>query len=219
MGSSLPGQVDRYEIAERLSDLFPTAKIIVVIRNQFDIIKSAYLQKLKFEMDYIPFSEWLEAKRARLHLTSFLHYFDYLTLFRLYSNLFDGRVRIFIYEDFRKNYDLFIRDLCRYLGINEEKALRVYDNRTRNVRWSRSYFALNRMLNNYPLLSGISSIIPSRLKANLKSLIRVGRPVEIDYSEEEKSFIKDFYKDSNTALSQRLGLDLETYGYPVRTIG
>ena len=65
VGSSLDGRVDRTEIARRFAKLLPDAKILLVIRNQFDVIRSRYAQLLKNDPRYMPWRRWLANEREK----------------------------------------------------------------------------------------------------------------------------------------------------------
>ena len=111
---------DRGLMAHRLKDLFDDAKILVIIRNQFSIIKSRYMHN-PTNINALPsfdkpltFQDWfhqsaLESER------SYLGTYDYSKLVKYYQNIFGTKnVYVGLFEELVTNPNQFFHDLLNY---------------------------------------------------------------------------------------------------------
>ncbi len=136
---------EREIIAKRFKTLYPKAKILIIIRNQFKIHPSMYVQKLKGERDSIPiknisFNKWLDWNRElnESSLDNIFQFADYYSLIRIYKKMF-SEVKVVVFEDMIKDMRGFIKDdLCPFIGVDATKAIPYYGDKIKNKRRSKN---------------------------------------------------------------------------------
>lgn len=242
---SLDGSyVDRALIAQRLHRLFGNAKIIIMIRNQFDFIRSLYSESIKLGC-FFSFKQFLEAHYWRFY-TYLFHQLYYYDLYRYYRDLF-GReqVRIYLFEEFTANPNTVVGDICDFLGISpldsipakrnvglSEFSLACLRLLNRFVRhnFGRSYFlpvGSGALLSEHPLPQSRPFLLPGVLvrdvwRAGLKRLFHQVdtffglKPARPPFTAEWRETIEELYSENNRKLADETGLDLSRYGYPIR---
>jgi hypothetical protein len=135
-----------YEIANRISSLFPNTKIIFIVRQFDDWIKSCYakyMNVLHRRYDGLSFVEW--SKKFNVEKVDFNAYTGYL------KSLFDD-VLVLNYELLRDNPDLFIKYLCDWMDIKVPKYKLEY----KNVDFGNNKFVLYKGVNYlYKVLKGL----------------------------------------------------------------
>jgi hypothetical protein len=125
--------INRSLIAHRLKELFPYAKILIVIRNQEDIILSHYNQYVKMggtkrigELLYSPGKDfglqqeekpelknlYYDTNDQFLHLDSFL----YSGLLEMYTTLFE-KIKLVLYEDIRNEPERTLCEIVDFMGV------------------------------------------------------------------------------------------------------
>lgn len=129
--------INRSIIANRLSEIFPEAKILLVLRNQIDLIASLYSISLLWREtkeidDYI----WSPIKNnepvygpKKLKLNTYDDYenligYDYLSLINLYKQKFP-HVEILLFEDFIRQPELFSKQLDLFFNLKEGSILNL----------------------------------------------------------------------------------------------
>lgn len=205
------GFVNRSQIARRLKQLgFDRA--IITIRNQFDVLESAYKQYvasggvLRFR-DYVTFQPGEP---------SYLHprYFDYDLVHRIYGEAF-GRDRVLVLQFEELQEPAFASDLAAFLGVRPIEV----DRRARaNESLSRGKLAVLRACNHLTY----SSYHPSSLLSKRFSTATVHRMLRaLPFGEGDRSIVDGptrdtiaaFYAESNHRLAQAAGIDLSA-AYP-----
>lgn len=133
--------INRTLIAERLSKIFPNAKILLVLRDQIDIMVSHYSSYIKmpygtkqiedlfwkpgadfsFKDGKKPKHEWehdgIYYNTNELHIH--MDCFQYHSLVQMYRSLF-GSCEVLLYEDLRHSPNAFAKNIGNLLGINVE---------------------------------------------------------------------------------------------------
>lgn len=115
------------EKAERLSTIFgDDTKIIMIVRNQFDLIKSLYREcvRVGFKGEFSYFIKLIYKYQDR----NFVYDFRYDYVYETYANLFGKKnVGVFFFEDYRDNRGYLIKEnsqvklfnaLNKFLGLN-----------------------------------------------------------------------------------------------------
>jgi hypothetical protein len=215
--------------ANRIKTVFSDAKVIVFIRNQTDIIASAYLQYIKEGGTY--------GIRKYLYHNNFpnitgytlfsLKHFEYNKVLGHYAELF-GRENIFpiLYEAFATDPVNVLNQLCDQLDIEFEPG--EIDFSRRNVALRRgllplarfsNHFSAKNMLNKYYLVH-----IPGKHEVVKKVLNRMNRFALFGPHLEARHIlkqpleeeIKDHYRSHNRELKELFpDLALESFNYPL----
>ena len=220
-------------ICNRLHRLTPQAKILIIIRNQFDLHRSLYVQQLRNESDTLSFNKmsfnkWIN-KNIDLnsqHWQSVFEFADYYTLIKLYKSKFEN-VKVFVFEEIINNMESFVNnDLVEYLEITQDNIISPFINIRENIRHNKLDIMAENNLNTAAQtfktkLGNPFKFIPQRKKTKfIAKIIRFfssvsSGKIETEYSDEQSSFIIEFYRESNQKTAALIGKDLSKYGYPV----
>ena len=195
--------------------LLPQANILLIIRNQIESILSWYISHGS-RLRNVPQDYWqryVAPEQAVDFLLNFPQFtiersFNYLGIYKIYSDLF-GKDRVFCvpYELLNANNNLFFSTLSKALDVSPSHLMNIYA-RTR-VRERRSYWhlKLHSIFVNYNSLLRCTKII---------NLLDRLYPSDFNhiFSEQTKRQIWDKYKVQNAELSDMIGYDLKSLGYP-----
>ena len=209
--------VNRSIIAKRLKELFPDAKILLVLRNQIDLLQSLYAVNVQWKEtrkidDFIwtPFQEdkneggpspsyynTLAGKEA-------LDGYNYLPLIKLYKSLFSD-VTVLLFEDLIQQPHAFSEQLATFFQM--DKAIvdqHIIEQPKINAGVSKKQAKKLIKLNKYsPLLqnSKLTNRIYNKLKRNIIQSKSTGdKP---SFSNEKEELLKRYFRKDNLALSNQ----------------
>jgi hypothetical protein len=108
---------NRKTIFDRLNSVFPNAKFVLVLRNQKDFILSMYAEYLK-KGGQETFKHFLSANKTHLNFSkgSYLQYYTYYEY--ICSIVGNENIKIFYYEDMKKDPLIFFKTLSAYFGLS-----------------------------------------------------------------------------------------------------
>jgi len=211
--------------AKRLSQVFPSAKIIIGIRNQAAYIESFYKQHIKLG-GKISFKKFLYESLACNYCL--LPKLEYDRIISLYGNLFgDDSVHVYLQEDLKSNPKETLNSLMKFLNVNQnidfKHAIIKKGLSNLSIHFIRN---INKFLaydynEQYYQLGGLSNL-------NSKELIRnkiAGLIETIDgtifkiiskkrlLGKAEAQYIREYFCESNEKLSILLKRDIRNLGY------
>lgn len=226
-GAPHGGGQNAQSVLIRLQKTFPSAKILIVIREQRSWVFSNYFQYLKGGgmhrlKDYLKSPNY-DLKRP--HFTP--HHICYHHLIKAYMDAFgNNKVLVLPYEQLEENPEMFLQRLGEFLGIEipyfaQQTQLR------RNVVKNHAHAYRMRHLNKFIYSSSINDFSSKNWKP-LKSiawLIRANSEWLFSKSANQRlteslkieidQWVKGRYQASNTETSQLTSLNLKEYGYMV----
>ena len=229
-GTPHAGRYDSVEIAHRLHRSFPEARVLIVVREQDDIILSGYRQYVK-NSGARTLSAYLHPRYdpSVIHGFSFAG-FHYDRLVALYDGLFGAdNVLVLPYEQFREDAVGYMRTIARFAGLDPDDD--VLENLRPQTRENPSYTALStsikRRINRLASrTSALNPTPPVRLRRRgvrwvKRTLFRAerwlpqGTTARLDTRDRARvrAAVGDRYRASNAALAGRMGVDLARYGY------
>ena len=150
-------------IPERILDLTEEVRVIVVIRKQYEYLKSLYVQHIGSNNEKRSFDEWFDSNWLKgSMLKSRLDYFVQIKIY--FDILGRDKVGIFLYEQLRDDHEQFVNNLCNFIGCNVPKA----DNQDENTRpLNQRMTNLHRLINKnsaiYFVVKILKKIIPKKL--------------------------------------------------------
>lgn len=234
LGRLRPGGVKGFvvvEIAKRLKEVFPDAKIIIFIRNQIDILASAYMEYVRsggnFGINKFLFPErYFRSEGNRLVLLG-LDYFLYDRIINLYNKLFGNEnVNVFLYEDFAENPKSFIAAFSNFFNLTYEEDSIDYSPENSGYRrfliQTRrfiSIFTRSGPLNKYYIIHlpkvHFYSLQIHRFANRYSIFGRKPNSAEI-IGKKNIEFLKKYYLNSNRKLRDIYHIkNLEKYNYPL----
>jgi hypothetical protein len=211
------GKLDNALRAYRLKEIFPNAKIIIVLRNQVNMAISMYdmspFIELGNEVRYITFYQWLNMN-FKYPDNNFLGGLKYYETVSLYKEIFgNNNVGIFLLEELSENTDVFAQKLSEFINVDANQTKHLLKNKSVNT--AKSHHVHNLRVKFIPGIQ-FSKVLP---KSTHKYL--VNKLTEVLPS--KKSVMSQYYVDkmheiyglSNRKLMDEFGLDVAHYGYPL----
>lgn len=207
--------INKSMIARRLANACPDAEILLLLRDQVDNIASQYSSYVKMG-GYLKMSEFIHIPRGNYTYGDYQKgegsypskthtpYYDsnkscihvdsykYSNLVELYRSLF-SKVHIFLYEDFRKNYDRAFDRMedvfgCSVSGRIEKKV---------NVALSSKRLEARRLANH--LRSSQNKYVVRALEFAFYSFT-VGR--NLNYRDETREIVGKYFEEDNALLKK-----------------
>jgi hypothetical protein len=232
-GHSYSGGYDSKELADRVKQVFPEARILMVIREQRDMIASTYKQYVKAG-GVCTLKQFLNPDWSRGFRVPGFHYshFEYDLLIAYYQSYYGAEnVLALPYELFARDGRAFVEQIAQFAGRPVPDEVLTSMPYTQRFNPGRSALAvtiarpLNRLgkrsdMNPAPLL-GSEKV--QQLRNRVLETDLVGWPViGALASRRERRFrltveeaVGDRYVRSNRATAELTGLDLAAYGWMV----
>lgn len=142
----------RYEIAKKLSKIYPNAKIIIAFRDKHTWIKSCWKQYI-VEGGILNFNTY--KTKINYDLLNFEKYESELK--HLFKDVF-----VYHYEDFNINKKQIITDMCKFMGVKEPE-------------WKDLIYRKSLSDNQIKVLRIINYINPERYRIRFTSIIKAIR--------------------------------------------
>ncbi|MEX2201521.1 MAG: sulfotransferase [Dongiaceae bacterium] len=227
-GHPLSNGFDRAILRDRIRAVLPNARILIVVREQFSMLMSSYLQYLKYggwhDIDQYLFPP----SDGRLPTLS-IDFWEYDRLIEMYRSVFGAdRVCVLPYEMLSHDPQEYVRRICSFAGTaapgdidtgRRENQRRGYAAAYwfRRMTWINRRTAANSFRPSFtpPWLGKI-------FDRGFKQVFESGMPGFVERSVERKLQHKleqlvdrRCFADSNRRTAALTGLDLESYGYPV----
>jgi hypothetical protein len=222
------GGVDSRAIADRLAETFPRARVLIVIREQRDMLLSIHKTELTFGT-YTIERRWRDRTVIeRRSPAPTLEYFEYHLLIGYYQELFGAdRVLVLPYELLVQDALAFVSQISKFAGLSAPTGV---PNERANPSLPALLLELNRWFNKLMRAIGLGAtrfegpLEERRAKrGQLKVLNRVSRyipkglsrPVDRRWRAAAERVIGDRYVESNRITAELTGLDLASFGYMV----
>jgi len=218
-GNPHSGGYDSRQTADRLLQIFPNAKVLIVLREQAGMLNSLYRQYVRMG-GMCPLADYLSPIRdGRMPLFRYEH-LQYHRLVHHYQQLFDKEnVCILPYELLRHDPELFAARICTFAGVNPlapDPAPQVI------ARSSCDFVTaiksrVNRLHGGdslHPVKPPMPWLTGSLLKlADRLNDIEAIQNIDLRYGERCETFAKGLYEGSNRELQSLVDFDLSKLGY------
>jgi len=210
--------------ADRLKETFGDAYIVIFIRNQREIIRSAYVEYIK-DGGTFSLKRYINCKNSVRRVCFSLQHFEFIKLIDYYANLFGkNNVKVYLFEELVNDMESFLArfvddvSLClniKDVALNSENV--SLKKNTLNLLKFSNIFTSRYLLHKYyvahvsPLHRMLASPFLIRLteKCSNKKL-KVGHLFD-----KELRYVSDFYREGNRILASKYKLPLEEYNYPL----
>lgn len=199
-------------VPERLARLAPEAEIIVVLRNQTDMLHSLYKLNLRAGYGFSP--------RRFLDVfcdTGILAMLDYETIIRLYERHFK-KVHVLLFE--RLVGEKRIDDLLRPLGLPLDAldATAIYSHKVNAAHSTAAAVKLNLLHNRFcktklQMFDGAYQYHKKPHTRALEKFLSRFTKTPFHFSEKLCRGIVERFQEANATLQARFDFDLEPYGY------
>lgn len=203
-----------FSVATDLGKLYPDAKIIIVIRNQLDFVKSWF--NAGFEHSSVSFSEFIaNFSDSILYKSGALNYdeivYKYQEVFGVQS------VKVIPFELLKFDPNVFYAEISETIGLDKDEVLSLVSGKHTNHPKSTLYLFVKKIYeSSLGRFVNINSLLPGSLLLFLKNFIRkIGQPAHVEYTDNQLKRIHDSYAASNIRLSNMLKSDLKKFNYPM----
>ncbi|PKA42024.1 sulfotransferase (plasmid) [Rhizobium sullae] len=218
------GGYDRMLIADRLVHTFPSARILIVVREQVSLIRSIYSQYIT-DGGNLSLDRFLETPEPQLgRMPGFrLEVYEFDRLIRHYQELF-GRVLVLPFEMMVRDLEGFVGQITQFMEMPPPAVIaKVLTNSRRPVTMQVIQRFANRLMSNNELSRGGIVQIPrfARRFGLLQPVFEHLTPQSFDerlyrnIDRKIRAFVGGHYRHSNRRVIALTGLDLEEFGYPV----
>ena len=207
--------------AERLADLFPGAKVILVIRNQYDWLKSQYRDHPFDPRNFaigkpVSLDDWFKIAFWNKHIKLF-QMLNYIDIIDYYAKLFgEANVGIFLFEELSQDVAAFSRKISSFMGINRLETANLLAGKHENKGVSRRYNVYRACKRKYLGWFSRNRILSARLEGVLDAYLKSGKAADYALSPENLSRVEKYFSPGNRKLAEKYELDLEKYGYFVQ---
>jgi hypothetical protein len=214
-GNPHSGHYDLVDIARRIRAIPGDVKIVIFIREQYQLLASCYSEYVTIG-GTLSFDRYLTQRwNARFPVFDPTIY-RYDRLLEFYDELF-GRDNVWVghVEGLARSPEDVLRRLCRFIGVEYFPFITPALNPKKEERW----IAEERIRNVFcEHKKGLQQNIPVRIPRILRSLLgsiarrqfRAQPSADADFA---KATLPGYFADSNTIARDRIGEDLESYGY------
>jgi hypothetical protein len=203
-----------------IASLIPDAKIVMILRNPVDRAFSQHLHGLAVDLRPISFGSRVEAALASKctllgDLYPFLEFGLYYAQVKRYFEVFPRKqVRIYFYEDYVRDPRGLLKDLFRFLGVDEEFSPDLSE-RHMVAQVPRS-FASTRLLKRSGLWSKAGGLLPQPLRHAMRRV--VSRPSHtLVPGPGDRARLGRYYAEDIQNLSGLLGRDLSHWSAVIET--
>lgn len=214
---------DKGVVARRIKEVFDP-RILITIRNQYDILKSAYLSRGRLLMNVpskyaglsIRFTDWLELSYQNID-RSYLGHVDYFKTIDYYSQLFGkDNVCVLLFEEFVENTNEYLETLSNFLNIDLNEAVERTENKHEHKEIPQSQLNFERFRTGFYPLSRIPLIF-NVIKPffALMGCFRKDKTAKVTIPGDWQQRLNAMYREGNRKLIEKYTLPLEKYGYPV----
>jgi Sulfotransferase domain len=236
-GEASPQYLRYKEVPAAIAEVCPDAKIIAILREPTSFLRSFHSQNLhnriETEKDFRRAMELEEARRRGEHVprgcrrVSWLMYSDhvrYSDQLRSFHAAFPSdRVLVLVYEDYRRDNETVVREVLRFLEVDDTLPLERVDTRPlKDVRVQRLQYltaAMQEARRNpaaaHPAVRALDALIPRVAREALGPGWR--RVIYRPRAEPSDAFMRELrrrFKPEVEAVSAYLGRDLVSlWGY------
>lgn len=208
IGEVTPSYIEGENIAKRIYELIPEAKLIAILRNPIDKVYSHCKKRVidlglepSFLVDINTYIERADIALYYKQIKRFLKYFP------------EDRIKILIFEEMVKNPDKNIRGVFNFIGVDSEFAPRHHKKRA-NPSYEPSfrnlYIFMMRLVRKLHR-SDLSWIVEWGKKIGLEKLfmLRKGKRKKLEkIPQEAYEYLRNYYKEDLRQLSVYLNRDM-----------
>jgi hypothetical protein len=218
LGEASTRYLEMPQTAARIRARLPAVRLVAILRNPVERAFASYLHHRRDGREpCVDFAEALrlEERRTREHwgFGQYLSGGFYHRQLQPYWDLFPAsQLRIYLYEDFVSDARALLRDLYRFLDVDDrfEVDLAV----PHNVSGVPRSALLDEVLTGSSLTAAIKSRLPSGLRERIAAAVRARRNANLErppIPPSTRTWLIEAYRDDVLRLQDRLDRDLSAW--------
>lgn len=196
---------------------YPNAKIIAMLRNPAERAFSQYIMNLKqgkiLENDFI--KEIVQDDEQEIKGWGANH--QYLMIGKYYEQLkryYDcfpkEQIKIFLFDDYKKNPDHIVEEMFEFLNVDSN--IEINTSEKANEGGVPKLKKINYFLNQYGLISWAKNNLPRSWRSTFKNLMyKTDKSSIPTMTSEQKQFLINYYESDILQLEQLIGRDLKSW--------
>ena len=228
-GNMFSGGYNGKELADRIYQIAPHGKILLIIREQRDLIRSMYKTLIVWGMPHT-IDRLLDPIQPRLTPQFNLDFFCFDQRIKYYQQLFGPeRVKVLAYEQFLQNPDDFLTEIHQFSN-NALPLGKLINNSPINKKWNtgqtlftleierlKNKFLLKSPFNANGLFIDTDDRWPKRVNRSKRNKLTtmIDSCLENNFKQTVLNATKDKFSSSNQHVEKLTDLDLSSYGYEV----
>lgn len=209
--------------ALRLKQIFPDAKILIVLRNQLNIIASQYRDQ-PFNPRCVRIGRPVSIERwvdiaFQDPLVKYANSLNYYETVRCYSALFGKEnVGVFLFEEMVDDLPLYAQRISEFIGIDSAQTALCLGGKHENSTVSHRYNTYRKLVRRgFPKVEKLS-FLPKRIQRAIVHYLEQGPKKKHAMSSEMTSLVCRYFSESNQKLQQEFDVNLSKYNYPTLAI-
>lgn len=210
LGEACPLYLYSEKARDNIYRQIPDTRLIVILRNPIDRLYANFLHLIRDDRE--PFTDLTQAMAAEPERIAqnwewFWHYTQvgyYGAQLQGYYKNFDAQqIRVYLYDDFRKNPVALMQDICQFVGVDENFVPDM------SVRPNKSGQPKNKLLHQLltkpnPLKTALKPLFP----ASLRQKIQHQNLTSPAMSAEVRQYLAALYKEDIQVCQELIGRDL-----------
>lgn len=199
-------------VPEKIKQLIPEVKIIILLRNPVDRTYSHYLMDKRIGLVDLPLIEILKGEskheKQKLYYQQFVELSLYFEQVNRYINTFSSEnVKICIFENLIEDTENTLRDIFQFLNIDARIRL-DFDAKFNSYNYPNSKI-VKILYKNYFVRKGLSALIPSLIQKGLFSAFFDSKKPKLD--EEAREILQAEFANDINKLEESLNIDLSRW--------
>jgi len=200
--------------AKNIITKFPSAKVIMMLRNPVDRAFSHYLMDLRIGYETDDFMTALKKDMARNPKgwgisNLYVEVGMYSEQVKRYLETFpESQRRIYFFDDFVKNPEATMKDLFRFLGVSEQTDIDF------TKKYNPSFIPKNKIISKLNaqkrMKDWLKGVLPKSVKGKFKKTFYTDKDLP-KIKPEERKFLQEVFRDDVMKLSQMLNRDLSEW--------
>jgi hypothetical protein len=197
-------------------------KILFLLRNPVDRAFSAYGHMVRDNREPLVFEEALKQEEDRIAngWNPSWHYKRcglYYNQIKSFNGEFDN-VKIFIYDDFKIDHLMVVRDVCNFLEIDstfqpDNRNSEVNVSGAPRIRWFNKIFLMKNPVQ-LAIRKTASKLMGDVAYSRLRETIRKTNLERMTMNPETKAYLTEYFREDILKLQDLIGRDLSTWLKP-----
>lgn len=205
---------DHDQIARRLSEIFPGARVMMSVRNQIGFLQSFFHQTDKRGTADADFETVIDRELAALPHRSMLHLLRYDEVLEAYASRFGhGNLLISAFESYKADMAPYLDEVATFCGLDRQALQQAWGGSHLNTaRKNPQRASVKRLRRLIP--PGAGGLVPKVAKQRLWSALAAPQR-SAEMRPDQKQALEAYFAAPNTAFAKATGLDLKGLGYPM----
>ncbi len=208
------------EKANRLFTIFPDAKILIIVRNQLDIIRSQYKDH-PFDPRNpeggkpMSLNEFVAQLFTFNHEIKYLESLQYFETASIYEKLFGiDNISVLCMEELKHDLGGFSRKISEFLHVDPRLTEELLTDRHENKGVSSGYNTYRKIVRNYYPAKALNFMLTNIFKIDVKKMLHKPANETENINSQNTDRLTNYFGGSNTRLSEKYAIDIAKYNYP-----